>query len=157
MKKIMMFLFVTMMLLSLSACNQNANNQSSTSNKQETTTISDELPDTTSEPEETAISDIQIKNNYTYQHNGFYLYKAIPLSNSTFKIECWYRGIVDEKYPFEHQYDVQIININDGSTDFKWIDESHTCFTITMHDKENDYYWKDPKMVAFAVEAHTEK
>ena len=89
--------------------------------------------------------------NFTYQHDKWNLYKATQLSETTFKIENWGRFDAGEGGdPFKHDYDVCVISIADTTTDFKWLDDTHTAFSITLHDKENSY-WTEECLVTFVV------
>ncbi len=89
--------------------------------------------------------------NFTYQHDKWNLYKATQLSETTFKIENWGRFDAGEGGdPFKHDYDVCVISIADTTTDFKWLDDTHTAFSITLHDKEN-FYWTEECLVTFVV------
>ncbi|MGN0495360.1 MAG: hypothetical protein ACI4GW_03975 [Lachnospiraceae bacterium] len=89
--------------------------------------------------------------NFTYLHDKWDLYKATQLSETTFKIENWGRFDAGEGGdPFKHDYDVCVISIADTTTDFKWLDDTHTAFSITLHDKENSY-WTEECLVTFVV------
>lgn len=87
---------------------------------------------------------------YSIQNDDWHLYRAIPLTETTIKIEAWCRTI--SLGSFVYGYDVCVININDTTTDFEWADDEHTAFTITMQDIANSYYWKEPCFVAFTME-----
>ena len=88
---------------------------------------------------------------FAYQHDRFNLYKVVPLSATTFKIENWGRlnsGVDGD--PFKHYYDVGVISTEDTSMNFKWLDDSHTAFSISLYDEKNSY-WQEEQMVTFAV------
>lgn len=87
---------------------------------------------------------------YTYTNDDWHMYRAIPLTDSLMKIECWFRGSSMGKFLFG--YDWCVININDNDVDFAWSDDEHDSFTITVKDNENDYYWKEEKLVSFTLE-----
>ena len=86
---------------------------------------------------------------YSYQNDDWHLYKAVLLSESIVKIECWYRPMAFGS--FHYGYDVSIVNLNDMDTDFEWTDKERTSFTITMTDSENSDL-KKPTFVAFEKE-----
>lgn len=87
---------------------------------------------------------------YTYLHDKWDLYKAFSLPGGLIKIENWYRFSASEDNPFNQDHNVMIINPEDGSTDFTWLDDAHTAFSITMSDKENSRF-EDPQLVVFAL------
>ena len=63
------------------------------------------------------------------------MYVASKLSDSIVKIEKWYTAVAnDDKYPFEYERDVCLINVDDTSTDFEWVDDEETAFTFTLQD-----------------------
>lgn len=72
---------------------------------------------------------------YSYQNDDWHLYRAIPLTDQVIKIECWYRSMAVGS--FHYGYDICVINLNNTDTDFEWMDEEHTSFTISIQDKEN--------------------
>ena len=86
-----------------------------------------------------------------YQHDKWNLYKAVKLSDTVIKIENWGRfNAGEDGDPFKHEYDVCVISTTDNATDFKWLDDKHTAFSITMHDAENSY-WAEPSVVYFTI------
>lgn len=89
---------------------------------------------------------------YTYTNDDWHMYRAIALSDSLVKIECWYRtssGFFDN---YLYAWDLGVIDITDTQTDFAWGDDTHTAFTITMIDNENGSEWKEEKLVSFILE-----
>lgn len=87
---------------------------------------------------------------YSYTNDDWHMYRAIPLTESLVKIECWSRSSSADSFCFG--YDVGIIDLNNTDTDFEWTDDEHTAFTITMKDVDNDHYWKKDTFVAFTNE-----
>lgn len=87
---------------------------------------------------------------YSYTNDDWHMYRAIPLTDSLIKIECWSRGMSTGNFLFG--YDWCLINCDDKTTDFEWADDEHTAFTITMRDLENKYYWKESKLISFVQE-----
>ncbi len=88
--------------------------------------------------------------SFVYTNDDWHMYRAIPLTDTLIKIECWYRGSSSGKHLFG--YDVDVIDVNTTTTDFQWTDDEHTSFTITMKDPENDYYWKKESFTLFVAE-----
>lgn len=89
---------------------------------------------------------------YTYVNDRWHTYRAIPLTDSLIKIECWYRtsaGTFD-KHCFG--WDVGIIDTEKTETDFEWGGAEYDAFTITMRDPSNDYYWKKARLTSFVLE-----
>ena len=128
MKKIIMMLVTMSMILSLVACG----NSKVKSNP------------LASESEESG-------KEFTCLYDKWDLYKAIQLSETTFKIENWGRFDAGEDGdPFKLDYDVCVISTADASTDFKWLDDTHTAFSITLHDEKNSY-WEEECLVTFVV------
>lgn len=72
---------------------------------------------------------------YSYQNDDWHLYRAIPLTDTVIKIECWYRSLAFGS--FNYGYDVVVIDLNNTEMDFEWTDNEHTAFTISMQDKQN--------------------
>ena len=90
--------------------------------------------------------------NYGYMKDKWNWYRATFLSDSVLKIEKWNRWQAGANGdPFEHKYDVCTINIADGSTDFVWIDDTQTAFSISLND-ENDSDLDGSKRIGFAVD-----
>lgn len=87
---------------------------------------------------------------YEYVCDDWHMYRAIPLTDNMIKIECWARGTSISSYLFG--WDWCVIDLTATETDFEWLDEEHSGFTITTQDPQNDYYWKKPKFVAFMLE-----
>lgn len=87
--------------------------------------------------------------SYSYKNDDWHFYRAILLSETTVKFECWYRSISIGS--FNYGYDVCVINLNDKTTDFEWTDKEKNAFTITMQDSKNSDL-KEPRFVAFTVD-----
>ena len=87
---------------------------------------------------------------YLYTCDNWHMYRAIPLSESLIKIECWSRSSTDDKFCFG--WDWYVINWNSNETDFTWLDDAHSGFTVTTKDSQNRYYWKQETLVAFTLE-----
>lgn len=87
---------------------------------------------------------------YTYNCDKWHMYRAIPLTDSLIKIECWSRGSTDDDFNFG--WDWCVINWTNTDTDFTWTDDKHKGFTITTRDLQNKSYWKDETLVAFMLE-----
>lgn len=88
---------------------------------------------------------------YSYRNDAWDHYVAIPLSETTYKIEVWgqfYAWADAEK--LKYYYDYGIVCVDDESNDFKWLDEEKTAFTITMMDLENAD-WEEEKKVVFTT------
>ena len=125
MKKIITFILVVVMSLSLCACDSNGGSSKADS------------------PE--------IGTVYTYQHDKWDLYKASLMSDNLIKIECWNSAIAyDEEYPLEYDHNVLVIKTDDGSTDFSWVNEERTAFTVTMKDEQNSRF-EEPALVYFEL------
>lgn len=89
---------------------------------------------------------------YTYLHDQWHLYIATVLSDTTIKVEQWYRfDAAEDGDPFTYKADVCILKTNDNSTDFKWLDDKFSAFSITMQDPEN-FYWEEETTVGFSIE-----
>lgn len=88
---------------------------------------------------------------FLYQHDKWDLYKATQISETTIKIENWGRfdAAVDGD-PFKFEYDLCVISTADATTDFKWLDDSHSAFSITLYDEENSY-WEEACVVTFVI------
>lgn len=89
---------------------------------------------------------------YSYVSDDWHTYRAIPLTDTLIKVECWYRtssGFFD-KHCFA--WDVGVIDTKTTRTDFEWGDEEHTAFIITMKDPQNDSYWEEEKLTSFILE-----
>lgn len=88
-------------------------------------------------------------NVFKYTPDKWNLYIATLLSDSTIKIENWYRFDANDPHKFNH--DVLAIKTDDGSTDFAWVDEAHTAFTITISDERN-FRMKEPTQLFFSID-----
>ncbi len=88
---------------------------------------------------------------YTFTSDRWAQYRTYALSPSVIKIECWGRwnASTDE---FEHYYDIGVINTSDSSSDFSWIDDTHSAFFITMEDDQNDNWKNDAVKIGFSVD-----
>ena len=76
---------------------------------------------------------------YTYTSDRWTMYVASKLSDSVVKIEKWDRTIADEENPFEYWGDICVINTQDSSSsDFTWLDDEKTSFTVTLYDNAED-------------------
>ena len=88
---------------------------------------------------------------YVYQNDKWNQYRAIALSDTTIKIENWYRSSADEKQDYYHHYDMCIVKTDNENSDFEWVNEEHSSFTITMFDEEN-HHWEDVATVCFQLQ-----
>ena len=86
---------------------------------------------------------------YEYQRDDWCLYRAIPLTDTLIKIECWYRVTSGFWSPFLYGWDVGIIDTENTNTDFSW--GGKTGFAITMKDLESEAGWKKEELVAFKL------
>ncbi len=89
---------------------------------------------------------------YTYVNDNWHTYRAIPLTDTLIKVECWYRtsaGTFD-KHCFA--WDVGVIDTEKTATDFEWGGANHGAFTITMKDPANKSYWKEAQLTSFILE-----
>lgn len=87
---------------------------------------------------------------YSYENDNWDWYRAIPLSDNLIKIEVWTRGSSDDDYLYG--YDLRVIDSDNTDTDFEWLDDERSSFTLTMQDYLNTYEWKKPILVAFTIE-----
>ena len=88
----------------------------------------------------------------TYRYGSWYPYVATVLSEDTIVIEKWYGFISGETgRSFTRDYHVMVINTTNGSTDFKWTDDSHSAFTVTIADTHN-HNLEEPKQVTFILD-----
>mgnify|MGYP004444163531 CR=1 FL=1 len=88
---------------------------------------------------------------YEYSNDRWHTYRAIALTDSLIKIECWYRTSAGT---FDHHrfgWDVGVIDTNNTNTDFEWGDADHNAFTITMKDLGNSSCWKESKLTSFIL------
>lgn len=92
---------------------------------------------------------------YTYLLNDFSYYKAYAVSDTTIKIEKWYRGQSYEGTPFEHSSDVTVFSTEDNPYGFAWAGDGRMAFTLTMQDHTNTYFWEEQKTVAFTVKGNS--
>lgn len=91
---------------------------------------------------------------FTYQHDKWDLYKATFVSDTIVKIEGWYRFNANDETPFKLDHGITTINIADESTDFCWLNDARTAFSITIEDDDNSRF-QEPRQVVFAVEGGT--
>lgn len=89
---------------------------------------------------------------YSYENDDWHIYRAVPLTDTLIKIECWYRTSSGFLSSHRFAWDVGVINTETTGTDFAWNDESRTAFTITMKDPANGSYWKEEKLTSFILE-----
>lgn len=87
---------------------------------------------------------------YSYTCDDWHMYRAIPLTESLIKIECWVRTSSLDNFCFG--WDWCVIDWTNTDTDFAWTDDSHKGFTITTQDVQNKSYWKEDTFVAFMLE-----
>ena len=87
---------------------------------------------------------------YSYQSDEYHLYRGIPLSNQSMKIECWSKTF--SIGTFDPEYDWQVFNTDGNGLDFKWTDKDKSSFTITAKDSQNSTYWGSEKLVVFEKE-----
>lgn len=89
---------------------------------------------------------------YTYVYDRWRTYRAIPLTDTLIKVECWYRTSAgdDDKHCFG--WDVGVIDTDKTTTDFDWGDANHGAFTITMNDPAGDSDWDEAKLTSFILE-----
>lgn len=85
-----------------------------------------------------------------YLHDKWDMYRATAVSDNVIKIDNWYRFNASEETPFALDHAVLVIITDDGSTDFKWFDEAHTSFSVTMSDKENARF-EEPSLALFTI------
>ena len=87
---------------------------------------------------------------FAYENDDWHLYRAIPLTETLIKIECWTRSSSVGTYLFG--YDWCLIDTLSGDTDFAWTDDEHTSFAITTKDEENSFEWRKESFVLFVLE-----
>lgn len=85
---------------------------------------------------------------YSYQNDDWHLYRAVLLTESIIKIECWYRSFAVGD--FNYGYDVGVINLEDTTTDFEWIDDKHISFALSLQDEQNGEL-KETTFVTFTL------
>lgn len=95
------------------------------------------------------------EGTYSFCRDEWDLYKATFVSDSLLKIERWYRGNSYQDPPFRYKDDTCVINIGDHSTDFRWLDDSGSAFTVTMHDDNNEI-WTEDELAGFSKDAEGE-
>lgn len=86
---------------------------------------------------------------YTYRNDDWHLYKAIPLTESLFKIECWCRSLAIGN--FGYGYDLYVVDTAKSDMGFEWTDDEHTSFTLMLSDDQNGDLEKET-FVAFTIE-----
>lgn len=89
--------------------------------------------------------------SYQYERDG-YLYRAIPLSPTVVKVEVWriHSGALFDKEVYA--YDLLIINTENTTTDFEWVDDEYTSCFMTLRDPQNGNYWDEDELVYFICE-----
>ena len=88
---------------------------------------------------------------YTYTHDDWHEYRAIALTDTLVKIECWYRTSSGFFSSHCFGWDVGVIDTEHTSTDFEWGDASHKAFSITMKDPANSS-WKEERLTSFLLQ-----
>lgn len=83
---------------------------------------------------------------YLHQHDERHQYKAVFVSDSLLKIECWYRPL--PAGAFFYGYDVCIIDLNVETASVEWSDEDLSSFTMNLCDPQNNHL-KEPAFVVF--------
>lgn len=86
---------------------------------------------------------------YSFRNDDKHKYRAIPLSETYIKIECWATDYYDET--LRYAYDYRLLNISSNDTDFKW-NNNKTGFTLTCFDFSNKSHWSKEKLVSFELE-----
>ena len=86
---------------------------------------------------------------YRYANDRWHEYRAIPLSGTLIKIECWYRTSASDDFSFG--YDWCVIDTSNSNTGFEWTDDEHTSFTMTTVDVDNNQ-WEEPSFVLFELD-----
>lgn len=86
---------------------------------------------------------------YEYEKDDWHLYRAIPLTDTLIKIECWYRVSSGFWSPFLYSWDVGVIDIENTDTDIKW--GGNKGFALTMRDPESEASWRKEELVSFKV------
>ena len=88
---------------------------------------------------------------FSYQYDDRHEYRAIMLSDKLMKIECWTKD-ADSYSQYNYSYDVAVMNISDGSTNFLWANLTHSAFTISMMDPISFGRWKEESLASFTSE-----
>ena len=89
---------------------------------------------------------------YTYVNDNWHTYRAIPLTDTLIKVECWYRTSAGTFDRHCFGWDVGVIDTEKTATDFEWGGANHGAFTITMKDPANGSYWKEAQLTSFILE-----
>ncbi len=88
---------------------------------------------------------------YTYRNDNWNQYIATVISEEVIKIEVWDRFRAGKTPdPFRYDHDICLVNTKDPECDFKWLDENHTAFSVTMIDNENSY-WEETHPAFFSA------
>lgn len=74
---------------------------------------------------------------YTFQGDRWFIYKATAIKDDVFKIEKWGRFLADDDVPFEFYSDFLTFKTKDKTSDFTWLNEDLTAFSITINDPDN--------------------
>lgn len=92
---------------------------------------------------------------YSFEDTNKYKYRAIPITDTFVKFECWHEESdshffwTDYYYLFNHA--VRVVNINSEETDIQW-SEYQKSFIITIRDCFNVNWGKTEKLVSFSLE-----
>lgn len=92
---------------------------------------------------------------YYCKYDSTYMYRAIVLSDRLVKFEQWEKGLFSDEYSYIRDW--WVIDLAQEKTDFRWVDDDHTAFTITTQDPDliyNDYLteWEEGKFISFELE-----
>ena len=88
---------------------------------------------------------------FTFRHDKWDLYVAVQVSDTAIKVENWGRfdaGAGGD--PFVYEYDVKLIDTSSENDGFRWLDDSHSSFSLSMQDKDNSY-WDESRVASFAL------
>lgn len=73
---------------------------------------------------------------YSYENDDWHMYRAIPLTDTLIKIECWSRSSSMDKYCFG--WDWCLIDWTNTDTDFEWTDDEHETFWVYAESEYRD-------------------
>ncbi len=85
---------------------------------------------------------------YSAETDDWHNYRIIPLTETLYKVECWYRSTSRDK--FIYGYDVGVINPYNDNSDFEWVDNGEESFILTFHDPQNSES-KKPVLLLFSL------
>ena len=88
---------------------------------------------------------------YTYLHDKWDLYKGCLISDNVMIIDNWYRFNASDDTPFHQDHSIISIVFDDTSSDFTWLDDSHSVFSITISDYDNTRL-SEPSTAIFSIE-----